>query len=321
MKALLIGSLVVIVSLIATSGCGKSSAGAGTFPLVTPPVKAAAPAGLKTRNRVLDPADIRSRFFSAGPTNIFTILTNIDTRIGEINTRTTSTTTGCTAQAPVAYTISPWGQSVTMYASCYEIIGTPTAASPGLIQWGTKDGAFYLYSAQGAARVAAIATPIAGTSHYTVKAWMGVGYTNAGTSTCTGSAWDGCSYGVLQIDANSNTNTFEMAVAGIGFGYCGAQLKSDGTNIWILGSADGVSGACQAQDNNCVLASDATTTGSCTPPLTTFSNTTAIGRAAISGTSISWAADPTNTNVTLNGSSSDALAFGPTTATTGVASF
>ena len=61
---------------------------AAALPLVTPPVRAAAPIGLqpgqhraKYRPRDLSAGDIQSRFFGAGPTDIFNILQSIDDRL------------------------------------------------------------------------------------------------------------------------------------------------------------------------------------------------------------------------------------------------
>lgn len=173
-------------ALVSVSACNKSSGTGIGLPLITPPVKSATPAGLQTTRRLtslrdLDPAEFKSRFFQAGPTYIFDILTSIDTRISEINTRTASSTAACVTQDPVAYTITPFGQSVTMYGQCYEIFSGATTQDPKLMQFGVKDKVTYLYVAVGAAWVAAKATPVDGTtSDYTVEAWMGVGYTNEG---------------------------------------------------------------------------------------------------------------------------------------------
>ena len=43
-------------------------------------------------------------------------------------------------------------------------------------------------------------------------------------------SFDGCSYTAIAIHANSATGEFEMSVAGIGVGVCGAQLRSDGAS-------------------------------------------------------------------------------------------
>lgn len=314
-----------VLSLPALSGCTKAGTGAD-LPLVTPPVKAAAPAGFQTRGgRALDSADIRSRFFTTGPTSVFAILTAIDDRISGINTQAATSTAACLSQTPVAYTITPWGQTVTMYGQCYQNVGTPTAADPSLVQWGKKDGVTYLYTAVGASRVAVIATPITGTSNYTVQAWMGVGYTN---STCGAGSWDTCSYGVIQLEANSNTSTFEMVVAGMGFGYCGAQLKSDGTSVYLTGSTD-MGTTCNAIDTACVSSANISNAGTCGSTLTTFS-LAALGRKTATGTNTgtvpiaTWAATQypsTPGTVTLNGTATDDLYFGPLTATTGVGAF
>jgi len=326
---------VTCALFVTLSGCSKSSATGIGLPELTPPVKAAAPAGLQSRNLLRSPADLtldaaefKSRFFAAGPTYIFDILTGIDSRITEINTRSASSTAACLTQSPVEYTITPWGQTVTMYGQCYEILSGATAQDPKLIQFGVKDGVTYLYVAVGAAWVAAKATLVTGsTTDYTVDAWMGVGYTNQG-GTCGGGTWDGCSYGVLQIKADSQASTFEMAVSGLGFGFCGAQLKSDGTNVYGTGSTD-MGATCNSVDTLCKLASDMTTAGDCTA-LTTF-DIPAMGRVAATSSGATgtipatWGAStyPASPSpaVTLDGTSTDSMYFGPVTPTTGLGLF
>jgi hypothetical protein len=399
------------------------------FPLVTPPVRAAAPAGFggtgsppsgfttqslrigRTQSdeefvfaradrprfgegptapssvvagggfhlTSLASSDIRSRFFSAGPTNIYSLLGAIDDRITGINGRAQTTKSPCLAQAPVPYTITPFGQSLTFYVQCYEEIGSSAPGDPGFVQFGMKDGVTYYYSAIGAGWTAAILTPTGGASSldggvdaegggpqrgsdvgtdgspsigadgsvsvgsaggaYVVKAWSGVGYLNAG-GCGNKSGFDDCSYGVIEIQADSSQRTFEMAVAGIGFGYCGAQLKSDGTTVYGIGSPD-MGTTCAAADTFCVAASDVTTAGVCDPSIMTFA-LPALGRMSSTGpnaggpgpgpgpgvdagSSAAWAASqypggPAN-RIVLDGTTSDSLYFGPTSPTPGAGAF
>jgi len=309
------------------------------LPLVTPIVKAAAPAGLNgthgstahylsrtgASSALLAAAEFKSRFFSgAGPTDVLgTLLPRLDTLITELNSRTASNPP-CASQTPVAYTISPFGQSVTLYAQCHEQ-GTPSfSGDPALVQFGVRDGVTYLYTANGVQWTAAIVTPTPGgtAGQYRVQAWLGLGHGNAGTTMCT--TWDGCSYGAMALDADSSTGKFELAVAGIGLGYCGAQLKSDGSNIYAQGSTD-MGTSCQPADSLCVAASDATTASTCAAPLTTF-DLAALGRISTPSTATlvvgSWGVSlyPASPSLTFNGTASDAIHFGPIAPTPGVGS-
>jgi len=329
-KQTLLASLLGIATVtVITISCNKASTTGLELPLVTPPVKAATPAGFQdsrslthVASRTLDTADFKSRFFTSGPTNIFSILTTIDDRITELNTRSLTSTSTCLTATPVEYTITAWGNSVTMYAQCYEVLTGATTADPKLIQWGTKDTKVYLYMAVGAQRVAAIVTPsVASPGDYKVEAYIAVGYTN---SSCGSGSWDGCSYGVMQLMADSANSNFEITVAGMGFGFCGAHIKSDGTNVYGQGSTD-MASTCNAIDDVCVLASDLVTAGSCTG-LTSY-DLTSLGRNANTTTGVAqatWAATQfpsSGGNVTLDGTTTDDLNFGPTTPTTGVTAF
>lgn len=369
-----------------TNKSGGASAGAsGSYALVTPLVRAAAPASLggtvtttmATRDfhvadlpvdgggapgpggppgGSLSAADIKSRFFEAGPTNIYGILGAIDSRIVELNTRAATQRPACLDQEPVAYPITPLGASVTFYAQCYEQMPSPHAEDPGLIQFGQKDGVTYYYAAQGAAWVAATLTPKdtasqtdAGASddagsqddggsqsdageaapRYVVHAWSGVGYLNA-VGCGDKSGYDDCSYGFIELQADTSEHTFEMSVAGIGFGYCGAQLKSDGDHVYAAGSID-MASSCVASGAVCVSPTDLTTEMSCEGSATTFA-LAPLGRVSTpgphaggpgvdAGPNPMWAPSEypggAQNGVTLDGTSSDSLHFGPTAPTPG----
>jgi hypothetical protein len=329
---------VVLVAVLA--GCGGSTShgsGAGALPLIKPPVVAATPAGLKSSGTSLrralvtadvasslDPADIQGRFFSAGPTDLFGILDAIDARIGDINTQADGSTSPCLTQTPVAYDVTPWGQTVTFYAQCYETVTVSGATTPQFVQWGQKDGVTYLYTAVGAEHVAVIATPITGSDTYRIQAWIGLGYSN---SACGPGTWDGCSYGVMQLLADPSTGELELAVAGVGFGYCGAQIKTDGTNVYGMGSTD-MGTTCNAAASLCVSASDLATPGTC-DAITSFT-VPAIGRKSVTGSDVEpinggvfadSAYPDSGANVTVDGTGTDDLAFGPSAPTDGVGAF
>ena len=284
-------------------------------------------------------SDLQSRFFMGGPTDIFGILDAVDTIIGQINAATTTSTSACLTQPPVAYTLTQFAAGTTFYAQCY--LDNPT---PGFTQFGRKDGSVYVYMTPGSGgpeQVAAVVTPIAGTASadggaplYSVQAWVGIGYSNAALSApCAAGgtvAFDDCSYGVIEITANEQTSSFELSTAGLGFGVCGAQLKSDGTNIYAVGSND--MGTCGAAQNVCASAAALATPGTCTGSVTSFA-LTPLGREQTTGPNAAGPGNPANPSafysasaypggaadtILLTGTTSDSLHFGPLVPTAGV---
>lgn len=314
------------------------------LPLVLPHVRAAtpevldAPSGGTPKAIGLTTEDIRSRFFIPGPSSLYRILTELDARISEINMRSGDTVPVCRTQAPVAYEVHPFGRSVPFYAQCY--VRMPSASSePFFFQFGEKDGVFYLYIVDGVEHVAARLTRVvagesdaatisggadSGTDAFKVDAWIGLGYSNGTAKGCGAMrGFDGCSYGVIELHTDESRRAFELSVAGIGFGFCGAQLKSDGLTLYAIGSLD-MGSSCTESGTLCVAASDISTATSCSGALTSFS-TQSLGRKATSGMTGSIGASGypggTNNQVVLNGTDSDSLRFGPSDVTAGVSAF
>jgi hypothetical protein len=342
-------ALIVGVAAVAAQGCGKSGK-SGSFPDITPPIKAAVPSALKGSSfmaelrgqdlaqaisRAVQPRTVNSfltnfynDFFVTGPTVLLNITSSVDDRINFFNTGSTSS--GCLSATPVAYTITPAGQSspVTMYAQCYTTVTSAGSWDPGLIMIGQNNGVTYVWDANGAAWTAAIATPDG--SSYDVHAWYSVGLGNgqSGSGSC-GSTWDGCSYGVAEVYSNASSGAFEMTAAGIGVGYCGIQFASDGTNTYVTGSADGGSSCASLTSGTCLLNSDEATSasGGICSASSPFSHTTAVGistgthTSGQGGASFGPSTYPSTTNVTLNGTSTDSVHFGPTSPPSGVAQF
>jgi hypothetical protein len=283
------------------------------LPLVTPPVRAAVPASLAggkslmrdaPRSLTLDPSDMKSRFFTEGPTSIFRLLALVDSGITEINGRIAGGDAPCLASPPVAYSLSPFGSSIPFFAQCQ------ATNANGFVQFGQMNGSTYLYSVAGAGPVAVQVTPI-GDGGYEVHAWMSIadGKTTGG------------SYGVIELLADSSAHSFELAVAGRGFGYCGAQLKSDGTSVYEIGSSD-MGTTCNEPATACVSASDVLAPGTCGLVVEKFV-LGALGRVASAGATGPLAAsgypgEPLN-GILLDGSATDSTTFGPTAPTAGVA--
>jgi len=265
-----------------------------SIPMVTPPVKAAAPEGLigqKSALRVLkrnlwallsegkahaDPQrdalsadELKSRFFRGrGPTDLVgTLLPDLDRIIQDVNDG--STLSGCLAQEPVAYTITPNGEPITMYAQCFKYTFGANETMRPFVQFGTKDGVTYIYHEDEMQKAAAIVTPEAD-GQYAVQAWLAMGGINGhdkengcGAVPGYGADWDTCSYGVMALKADQAKKQVELTVAGLGFGYCGAQLKSDGINVFAAGSVD-MGETCDSIQIACLSAADATTPATCT---------------------------------------------------------
>jgi hypothetical protein len=339
------------ICMVAATGCGSKSSStgvSGSFPTITPPIKAATPAGLKGSSLMasltgsgvqtgnlerlltasLDLSQFKTDFFGTGPTVLFNITAAVDDRINGFNSG--STTSGCLSATPVAYTITPAGQAnpITMYAQCYMSTGSSFTGDPGIVMIGKKNDVTYIWSAVGAGWVGAMATPDG--SSYDIHAWYSVGIGN-GASGSTGSCssqWDQCSYGVAEVYTNASSGVFEMASAGLGMGYAGIQLASDGTNTYAIGDSGNGTNA-----TLCVKSSDESTSasGGVCSASTPFSVTTAIGVKAgtgpattVSPSGVSWnvSAYPTSgPNVTLDGTTSDSVHFGPTAVPSGVAKF
>lgn len=329
----------------------------------------------------LSAADIASRFFSAGPTDVYFILGSIDNQISSINTQIQNGVPSCLSQAPVPYTITPFGESVTLYAQCSQSVGSLGPSDPGFVQFGQKDGISYYYAAQGVAWTAAIVTPVVSSgadndggtngndaavdpagdaavdasvadvgdaapnavntppadggtpAAYTVHAWSGIGFTNA-TSCGDMSGFDDCSYGVIELSADPGSQTFEMSVAGIGFGYCGAQIKSNGSVVYGAGSID-MGTTCDAIGTLCIEASDLSTAGTCDASVMSFA-LPALGRVTSMGPNAAgpgnprdagavWAASAypggSGDTIVLDGTNTDSLRFGPTAPSAGVTAF
>jgi hypothetical protein len=310
--------------LAAAVGCVGSGA-ATDVPLISPPVRTATPPGLQVSTAprpaeavepMLSASELRERFFSgSGPTDLMTILGSIDQRLAEINGA--DHRPACVDQPPVSYTIHPAGHDVELVAQCYRRFSSAIPGDTAFLQFGVRDGKTSLYVAVGAARLAAIISPIADSTDHVVDAWYGVGYTNAVGCGSTGT-FDDCSYALTELHANPVTRAFEMSVAGIGVGFCGIQFASDGARLFGVGSTD-MGSQCNARATLCVSAADLDTPENCGPRGYLLP---ALGRRAGAGAHEFGASHyPDEPNLTLNGTTTDSLYFGPTEPTTGAGNF
>jgi len=262
-------------------------------------VQRSLPAGLggTASGRLAAPAlsaqDIAGRFFNpnGGPTNIFGILQRIDDRSADLE--------AC-SHAAVPFTVHAWGHDVTAYASCSKTFDS------GFVQFDIgDDGTTWIYEHGAAESVLAKVTPIEGTTDHHVHVWLTV---NGFAAACDPSRG---SYGVVELDADPSSSTYEMVVAGTGFGYCGAQLRYASGAVYATGSTD-MGTTCNATDSVCGAASDVTMPATCSAAQTTFT-LPAVGKTGCGGASTYPASGNT---VNVDGSATDSVqSFGPTSPT------
>jgi len=308
----------VVVGVAVGVGVGlylknKSDGGGGGgsihIPYVTPPVAAACPSALKGglsglsaqpgfRTQALSTQEIIDRFFNplGGPTNVFDILLGVDGRIQGINDRI-SQFAACMSNTPTAYSLNTtWAASPTFYAQCSET----WQVNSGFDQGGQVGSTTYLYVRGGDAIVAA---ELVGNGTFgnidTVTVWYSVGIVNRNGS-----------HAVVMVYAQPAASIFEMSVAGVGVGYCGAQLKSDGVAMNVTGSSDG----CQPVDSVCTSAASLSTLATCSAAVNTFS-LPALGRKAYASNPASMYPGGSLNTVTLANSGPDDTFFGPSSPT------
>jgi len=309
-KAVWIGIAIIVVAGIAVGvGVGlylkNKVKGGGTVPYVTPPVKAACPPSLKGTGsmgfeaQALDPSIIVDRFFNptGGPTNLFDLLASVDSRVQGINDRW-SQFSGCIGNTPTSYSLgTAFASSPTFYAQCAET----WSGGSGFDQFAQVGDTTYLYVRGGDTIVAAqiVGNGTFGNVH-SVRLWYSVGVQPPRNG----------SHGVVMVYAEPGTPVFEMSVAGVGIGFCGAQLKSDGTVMNVTGSADGP--GCAPTDSACTSANDITTTATCNANVDSFS-LPALGRKMYSTFAASAYPGGALNTVTLTTTGNDDCFFGPST--------
>jgi len=281
-----------------------------SIPYVTPPVKAACPPSLKGsatqsaefRSLALDPNEVVARFFnpSGGPTNLFDILSSVDQRVQGINDRMSQFS--CMSNTATAYQLdATWTLTPTFYAQCSEV--WQGGAAQGFDQWGQVGSTTYLY-VRGGDGIAAAQLVGNGTfgNIETVTIWFSVGIVNRNGSHC-----------VAMVYARPSQNIFEMSVAGNGIGFCGAQLKSDGSVLNVTGSID-MGTTCNAVDSSCTSAASITTPATCGASVDSFS-LPAFGRKSYATFGASAYPGGSGNQVSLTVTGNDATFFGPSSPT------
>lgn len=250
-------SLAVIAAIIATPTIiiltGKDDGPTRlNVPPLKPPVQAAAPEGFKVtaaRMRQLQTdfsfhGQVKDRFFkSQGPSSIYPLLDRIDTRTRELNQRATALVgTECLTAEPIEVDIPGWpGEDLTMWAQCHDQLSESL-----FMMFGVRNNTVYLYEKDSMVTILAYGeiNPTNVTTFSKVDIYFAVG--GAYTAAQTGSR------GLMHLEALPEENHIQASMAGIGMGFCGVELVSDGDNIKIHGSQDGVGGACEDVETICI---------------------------------------------------------------------
>lgn len=129
------------------------------------------------------------------------------------------------------------------------------------------------------------------------------------------------SRGLMHLEANPTLGRFQANVAGIGLGFCGVELASDGTKLSIRGSQDGVGGACNTTQTVCISGDLKTTLNendcdgivSTMIPLGRLPSNEFIGELNMSGWSASDFPGNTLNNVEIGDTPEASVNFGPKT--------
>jgi hypothetical protein len=316
--ALVSAAVVIIVTVVIFFLPGSRSGSLG-LPLVEPPVRSSAPADLQKstagaaaaatgpRLSSISTQNMRERLFSPSPANVYTILGNVDMRIKEMNMRADQfpCINGTTY---VNYTLSTWGDDpVVLRAQCAE-----RWIPHGFILVSLNaDSTMHLYDRSQEVAVAALVTMnMTNSTVEKVEVWYSVGL-----SSRNGSA------GVVHIVAQPNATRFELAVAGRGMGYCGAQMISDGTTVRLTGSED-LGYTCVSTDTVCVSAANISVVVNCTEGVSKFA-LRPLGRQSYvdaSNTTLDASYYPggANNTVVLRADGNDTSLFGPSVIPTGL---
>lgn len=220
-----------------------------TIPLLKPPVESAAPAGFKLSTRRLLQATssfnvAKDRFFrSQGPSSIYALLDRIDVRTQEVAQRATALENNeCIFSSPMEINIDGWpGEALSMSAQCYEVFQEGST----FMMFSVKEDSAHIYEKDGMVTILAH-VDIVDDSVDKVDIYFSVG--TAYNTNQTGSR------GLMHLEASPKENKFQASMAGIGLGFCGVQIVSDGTKIKIHGSQDGIGGACEDIETICMSA-------------------------------------------------------------------
>lgn len=318
--AIVLSAVVVCVGVGVGVYFAASAGGGWPTPDLLGGFKKAAPQGFvnsagslaKRSNGCQDPSaapgcfsvnDLVDRFFSSngGPTNIWQLVKNVDTKLKEYAGK--SATSTCARGNPKSYDLKWPGETVAIRGQCKEGNNNPL---PYFRQVAFTNDTFEMYDVGGSYSSGRMSIQASKTKLKpdgtidSVDIWGSVVHTDYSGS-----------HGIFRVTAYPDTKKFEMTAAGTGLGFCGAHLISDGTNIYLKGSSD-MGQSCGAIYALCADATALTsvTVGSCTVSATNF-KLPDIGRIGVSNIGTSAYPGGSGNNVKLDGADASVF-FGPT---------
>lgn len=290
------------LALVATFGCGGGGGGGslGTLPQVYPPVRANTPSALindptyksafeafsffhDTKAQPFDSTPdmsgpvspggseslaqtVQNRLYTMGPTEILSLLKQLDGRTANIDTDTGSHPCLLKPPTAVAYAL-PGGQTFTTQLQCLTLLDSNKTGGTHYLAFGfdnaltaTPDGGattttaasatggnFYLVEGQ---------TSGIGNAYRidrttgNVEGWMAVA-DSANLTTMT--------QAIMHLYSDKTAGTFELTLAGNGDGFCDAHLKTGNGNLFITGKQGANSTTCGSATTGCFAASDVST--------------------------------------------------------------
>jgi hypothetical protein len=262
---------ITVWVVIAVIHSDSSTSPTGNLPLITPPIQAAAPSGLGDSNHTntalkrrhllsFTSTDVRDRFFRAagGPTNMWDLLAEVDSRIAEMNMRVKQFP--CLGGGTlVPYNLTLWhGRNETLHAQCSDRYNDPngTAIPDAFGLFSLHNHTFELFMGFGetmlAARVTLQSNNLTSENVTRVELWYSVGLSNVNGS-----------HAVVQIVAQPQERVFEMTAAGVGIGFCGVHLYASNNTLLVHGSGDTPACQCGEVTTVCCDGADIATTVPC----------------------------------------------------------
>jgi hypothetical protein len=244
-----------------------------------------------------DITELKTRLFSAGPTDFQYRLSSIDGRMNELEERAGS----CEDEDAKAWSV-PVGSTgiplTTMYFQCYTNVTGP-GVSDYKIYFGKKGGYWYLAELQindnfesndGEPPTMGVLAKIADDSTSVEAYQITVEKVSSSYYATITQILADKTGGIFEVSSASTADSTQVLSPGAnmtGLG-CGIQMKTDGTNIYGSGSFSQAA-TCAATATPCVLASNFDTTGASCSGINTFS-TVAMTRAGLISASAATAA-------------------------------
>lgn len=190
-------------------------------------------------------AELKSRLFSEGPTNLLKLIKNVDARMAEYDQRVSGSETApsCLSSTPVdlssvfSVPAASGTTTIPLYGQCRDSISGLT------LIFGKKDNDWYLVDGatkdtDGSANCVASMVKISGTadSDRVVDGHMVVTY-KAATNNFSGSTT------LMHFKSDVAAGTLEFTAGGVGIGYNQVHAKSNATNLYLVYQSSATSSA------------------------------------------------------------------------------